>query len=197
MGVIQSNGFLDELSFTTQPFSSRNTSGALTDLIEYHQYLRASWFNEIGLNANYNMKRESINSNESQLNDDMLLPLIDDMLYMRKLGINRVNEMFGTDISVEFASSWKNNEIELTAEQNAIMNIDGEMQSQDEIEPVSDEDETETIDSDEPIEDETDTVDSDEPETPTVEININSIGGDNNNVSIDEDEESLPADDNG
>ena len=113
LGVIRSNGFLDDLSFTTQPFSSRNTSGALTDLIEYHQYLKASWFNELGLNANYNMKREAINSGESQLNDDMLLPLIDDMLACRQRGLDEVNAMFGTDIRVRFGSSWEDNALEL------------------------------------------------------------------------------------
>jgi hypothetical protein len=58
------------------------------------------------------MKRESINSNESQLNDDMLHPLIDDMLKMRREALEQVNEMFGTNITVDFDSAWKDNEIE-------------------------------------------------------------------------------------
>ena len=29
---------------------------------EYQQYLKASWMNDLGLSANYNMKREAINS---------------------------------------------------------------------------------------------------------------------------------------
>jgi hypothetical protein len=58
------------------------------------------------------MKRESINSNESQLNDDMLHPLIDDMLAMRREALEKVNEMFGTNISVEFNSAWADNETE-------------------------------------------------------------------------------------
>lgn len=90
----------------------RECSSVLTNLIEYHQYLKASLYNEIGLNANYNMKRESINSNESQLNDDMLTPLIDDMLARRKEALEEVNAMFGTSISVEFNSAWEENEIE-------------------------------------------------------------------------------------
>ena len=85
---------------------------SLTNLIEYHQYLKAGLFNELGLNSNYNMKRESINSNESQLNDDMLHPLIDTMLREREEGVKRVNAMFGTDIKVSFNSSWLENEME-------------------------------------------------------------------------------------
>ena len=97
-------------SVNIQPFQS--TASTLTDLIEYHQYLKAGLYNELGLNSNYNMKRESINSNESQLNDDMLHPLIDDMLKMRREALEQVNEMFGTNITVEFDSAWKDNEIE-------------------------------------------------------------------------------------
>ena len=80
--------------------------------------MKASWFNELGLNANYNMKREAITSNESQLNDDMLLPLIDDMMNCRKLWIDEVNEMFGTNWSIDWASSWEDNieETELAQE---------------------------------------------------------------------------------
>lgn len=92
----------------------------LTELIEYHQYLKASMYNDLGLNANYNMKRESINSNESQLNDDMLLPLIDDMLKQREQGAEAINKMFGTNISVGFASAWEDNAQELEAEQEQI-----------------------------------------------------------------------------
>lgn len=108
-GVIASQAFFDGI--TTQPYGEHNYQ-RLTDLIEFHQYMKASWFNELGLNSNYNMKREAITSNESQLNDDMLLPLIDDMFNCRQLWIEQVNNMFGTNWSIEWASSWKDNEQE-------------------------------------------------------------------------------------
>lgn len=115
LGVIASSSFFDGI--TTQPYGEHNYQ-RLTDLIEYQQYTKASWFNELGLNANYNMKREAITSNESQLNDDMLLPLIDDMYNCRKLWVEQVNEMFDVEWSVEFASSWEDNmeEIEVAQE---------------------------------------------------------------------------------
>lgn len=108
-GVIASQAFFDGI--TTQPYGEHNYQ-RLTDLIEFHQYMKASWFNELGLNSNYNMKREAITSNESQLNDDMLLPLIDDMFNCRQLWIEQVNDMFGTNWSIEWSSSWKDNEQE-------------------------------------------------------------------------------------
>lgn len=103
LGCIQANEFLDGIK-------AQNTSNALrtfTDLIEYQQYLKASWFNEIGLNANYNMKREKLSTTESQMNNDALLPLVDEMLESRREGIELVNKMFGTNIEVSFASSWE------------------------------------------------------------------------------------------
>lgn len=103
LGVIASNEFLDGLK--AQPI--QGSMRTFTDLIEYQQYLKASWFNEIGLNANYNMKREKLSTTESQMNNDALLPLVDDMLEQRRLGVEKVNEMFGTNITVEFSSSWE------------------------------------------------------------------------------------------
>ena len=97
------------------------SNDTITNLIEYHQYLKASLYNELGLQSNYNMKRESINSGESQLNEDMLHPLIDNMLKERQEGIERVNKMFGTNISVKFNSAWAINERE---EQAAIEQIE-------------------------------------------------------------------------
>lgn len=116
LGVIAENAFLDGIKAT--PYSTSSRTSALTDLIELMQYTKASWFNEMGLNANYNMKRESLNSAESQLNNDALLPLIDDMLRQRELGAEEVNKMFGTNISVSFNSAWEDNveEIELEHE---------------------------------------------------------------------------------
>ena len=96
----------------TQPYAQTGHT-VITDLIELEQYYKASWYNELGLNANYNMKRESINSGESQLNNDMLLPLIDDMLKQRQEGAEKINNMFGTSITVELASSWEDNQEEV------------------------------------------------------------------------------------
>lgn len=117
-GVIAENSFLDGIK--AQPYGATGNTNVLTNLIELVQYQKASWFNELGLNANYNMKRESLNSAESQLNNDALLPLIDDMLNMRKIGAEKVNAMFGTSISVSLASSWEDNQQEIDSEQDAI-----------------------------------------------------------------------------
>lgn len=130
LGIIAEQKFLEDLK-TTQ-YANAGAHAVITDLIELMQYNKASWYNEIGLNANYNMKRESINSGESQLNNDALAPLVDNMLTCRRDAIKLVNEMFGTSISVEFASSWRDNEIEIENElgrgdhENAVSEVEVE-----------------------------------------------------------------------
>lgn len=118
LGVIMSNEFLEGIRST--PYGSEGHYNTITSLIELHQYYKASWYNDLGLNANYNMKRESISRGESQLNDDALLPLVDDMLRCRNEGAERVNRLYGTEITVELASSWEDNQEEIDAEQAAI-----------------------------------------------------------------------------
>lgn len=115
LGVVSGNAFMESLKAIGN--NTNTNANQLTNLIEYHQYLKAGWFNDLGLNSNWNCKRESINSNEAQLNDDMLLPLIDDMLKCRKEAVDKINSMFGTNITVEFNSAWEDNQIELDMSQ--------------------------------------------------------------------------------
>lgn len=105
--TIPDNDFLESLK--TYSFGN-GTFGSITDLIEFNQYIKASWFNEIGLNSNYNMKREAINSGEAELNKDALLPLILDMLYCREEAVDKVNKMFGTNIKVKLSNMWNSEE---------------------------------------------------------------------------------------
>jgi len=117
LGVIASSEFFEGIK--THEFGSRSR-GVITDLIELEQYYKASWFNELGLNANYNMKREALSTAESQLNDDALLPLIDNMLECRRVGAEKVNDLYGTSITVDLASSWEDNQLEVDLEQDSI-----------------------------------------------------------------------------
>lgn len=104
----QSNG----IGIETQPYGNTGSTNAIQNLIELQQYLKASQYNDLGLNANYNMKRESLNSTESQLNDDALMPFIDDMIANREEGLDQFNKMFGTHIKVKKSSAWEDNQQE-------------------------------------------------------------------------------------
>lgn len=105
LGVISDSAFLESLKVND---AGTDNSIRMTDLIEYQQYLKAAWFNDLGINANYNMKRESISPNEAQLNDAALLPLVDDMLESREKALKEINEKYGLDIKVKLNSSWMN-----------------------------------------------------------------------------------------
>lgn len=109
ISVMADSNFLEGIKALTLRNSQTNN---ITSIIEMQQYLKAGLYNELGLNANWNAKRESISANENQLNDDQLTPLIDNMLTERKEGVERVNKLFGTNITVDFNSAWKENEEE-------------------------------------------------------------------------------------
>ena len=104
-GIIVTKRFIEDSSVNDVDTGQRANSH-LKDIIETKQYYLASWFNELGLNANYNMKRESINESEADMNEDALLPLIDSMLQSRKDGVDAINKLFGTNIEVKLSSAW-------------------------------------------------------------------------------------------
>ena len=112
-GTIAESQFLDGIKVHQGGSAPPN---AIIQFIELQQYLKASWFNEIGLNTNFNMKREYLSSEEIAANTDILLPLVDDMLFNRQQACERINSMFGTNISVEKNSAWVNKTRESEAE---------------------------------------------------------------------------------
>lgn len=129
----------------------QNASGAnIKDLIEVEQYLKASWYNEVGLNSNYNMKRERIMASESQMVDDALLPLVDDMLESRRRGCEEVNALFGTEWSVDLAGAWLKEHLKQSV-QGADFDSDGDANIDEEV--------TEDVGADSDITDGTDGVD--------------------------------------
>lgn len=110
IGVIAESGFMDNIR--TLNTSSGSTSKPISEFIELEQYFKGSKYNELGLKSQFNMKREALNSSESELNDSVLLPLVDDMLECRQIAIDKVNKMFGLSITVEFNSAWEDMEDE-------------------------------------------------------------------------------------
>ena len=101
--AIGSNAFLDGIKIS----DTGKSSGLIHDMIELTQYLRASAYNEIGLDANYNMKRERLTENEVDLNQSILIPLAQDMLIERKNACKKINEMYNLNIEVDLASVWE------------------------------------------------------------------------------------------
>lgn len=103
MGFIVENKLYDSLK--SKPVG--DTSGSLAELIEIQQYTKASLYNEIGLNSNFNMKKERLISEEVEINSNSIFPLVDNMLSSREKAIEKLNEKYGLSVTVEFSSSWK------------------------------------------------------------------------------------------
>lgn len=103
MSVIGENAFFKGVNMQT---AATSNTQYITQLVELVQYYKANMLNELGLNANYNMKRERLNTGEVAMNVDVLLPYVDNMLHERQKALKQVNEMFGTEINVRLGSSW-------------------------------------------------------------------------------------------
>ena len=165
-GVIAENAFLDGLKLQ----QSNVNNVKINELIELNQYYKSNLLAEIGLNSNFNMKRERLNETEILLNNDDLLPFVENMLFERQNAVKRINEKYGLDIKVELKSVWKtekeNNEktaaaVETETEEEIILNSETETETENETENEIKENET-----DEP-ETETDEPETDEPENKT------------------------------
>lgn len=108
LGAIFEDGFLDGLK--SVPGSAGQSNQSITNLIELRQYLKASRYNSIGLNANYNMKRESINAAEAQMDDDALMPYIQNVIRTIQNGLDEANAKGWCDIHVRLGGIWANRE---------------------------------------------------------------------------------------
>ena len=112
LGVIMGESILDENGDVKVYDYRKAQANDIKDVMELQQYLKASFWNDIGIQANYNMKREAINGNEAGMNEESLKPFVDDMLECRREALKKINEQFGTNITVDFSSSWvRRNEI--------------------------------------------------------------------------------------
>lgn len=107
IGYIMENRLYESLK--TKTISDTN-SVRLVELIELQQYIKASLYNELGLNSNFNMKRERLIKPEVEMNTSSIYPLVDNMLRCRQEAVEKINEMYGTSITVEFSSSWAERE---------------------------------------------------------------------------------------
>lgn len=79
----------------------------LQQTVETYQFWLANFYNSIGVNANFNMKRERLNTAEVNINDSALFVNVVNMLNNRQQALGKINKMFGTNITVEISEEWK------------------------------------------------------------------------------------------
>lgn len=94
------------------PTAQTGQSNTLLNLIEAHQYILASFFNEIGIPSQWNMKRERVNTAETELMTGSLDVSVYNMEKNLKAAVEKINELFGTDIRVRFNEEIKEDEAE-------------------------------------------------------------------------------------
>ena len=80
---------------------------SLHDLIEYDNYIKAQFYNEIGLYHYGNMKKERLITSEVEIGKNSVFPLVDNMLNSRRKGLKELNEKYNLNAKVEFTSSWE------------------------------------------------------------------------------------------
>jgi len=161
--IIADNAFFDGVKLQSPPTGNGTF---ITQYIELMQYEKATLLNELGLNANFNMKRERLNDGEIALNIDAILPFIDNMYNERKKFVESINAMFGTEITVDMGSAWKtlheekeketaeaNTDLDVIDSQQPSLDVSQGGTDEEEQEQVNNEDEP-TEDGDEPTEDE-------------------------------------------
>lgn len=133
--IIGESAFLSGIKMQTANVQTR----PLTDLIELMQYYKSNLLAEIGLNSNYNMKRERLTQGETLMNVDDLLPFVENMLTERKHAVEKLNAKYGLNVTVDLKSAWK------TEKENNDKNIENvETDTPQENAETAETDETET-----------------------------------------------------
>ena len=109
LGVIGESALFDGI----KAHSTNSNSNSITSLVEFHQYLKGSLFNEIGLSSNFNMKRERLTEGEVEAVEDTLYPFVGNMMKNRQLALLEINAKYGLEIDIDYGSVWfkKNKEL--------------------------------------------------------------------------------------
>lgn len=80
------------------PLSEHGLSNCLIETLEVCQYVLSLFWNGIGIDANYNMKRERLITAEVDKNVQSLIVPIQTILETLNSGFNKANEIFGTSL---------------------------------------------------------------------------------------------------
>ena len=93
--------------FDVNPIASTVTGSMLKELVELRQYILAQFWNSIGIDANFNMKRERLVSAEVEANATSLKVPISTILSEVNAGLKKCNEIFGTEMKARLNPEFK------------------------------------------------------------------------------------------
>lgn len=125
---------------TATQIAQTNINGNIIGLIEAHRSLLQDFYNEIGIGYQGNAKRERVNTAEIGLMRGCLDLSLEGMLESLKEGIERVNELFGTEIEVEI-----NENIYYEGSGNATLGIEMKEEEENKVENVEENEAEENV----------------------------------------------------
>ena len=103
-GIITDDSIIQQ--FRSVDINRANIHDGCNDWLVARDKILEMFFRDIGVKF-YNPKKAQVSEDELQVNNQMLIISLDDMLKERKAGIDRVNKMYATNISVDISESFK------------------------------------------------------------------------------------------
>lgn len=103
-GIISDDSIIQQ--FRSVDISRASVHDGVNDWLVARDKILEMFFRDIGVKF-YNPKKAQVSEDELQVNNQMLVISLDDMLRERQRGIERVNNLFATNISVDIAEPFK------------------------------------------------------------------------------------------
>lgn len=103
-GIITDDAIIQQ--FRSIDINRPNIHDGVNDWLIARDKILEMFFRDIGVKF-YNPKKAQVSEDELQVNNQMLVISLDDMLQERRRGIEKVNDMFGTNITVDISDSFK------------------------------------------------------------------------------------------
>lgn len=100
-GIIAEQPLFDSLNIN--PLSDHQN---LQQIIELNKFYFSDYFQKIGLTNLYNNIHDRISATETEFTATSIYPYVDNMKRNRDIAVEKINEMFGLSVTVEFSSSW-------------------------------------------------------------------------------------------
>lgn len=111
---------------------------SIQEMVAYHQYLKSNLLQEIGLSSAFNMKKERLISSEVDQGEDALFPFVYNMMQNRMMAVDAINEMYGTELDVDFGSVWHYKNKKLVDDRNGDAPVVANQPGETETAPGSD-----------------------------------------------------------
>ena len=100
-GIIGSQPLLESLS--VNPLAEHRD---FQSVIELNKFYYSDFFQKIGLTNLYNNVHDRISATETEFTATSIYPFVDNMKKNREAAIEKINQLFGLNVTVEFTSSW-------------------------------------------------------------------------------------------